>query len=65
MIAMVISVKMVENVSMDLIHTHAIVLQNTQDNIVLKMSMNVPFVQIFVKMVLLVPILTVDIRAFV
>ena len=56
---------MVENVSMDLIHTHAIVLQNTQDNIVLKMSMNVPFVQIFVKMVLLVPILTVDIRAFV
>ena len=62
---MVISVKMVENVSTDLILTHAIVLQNTQDNIVLKMSMSVPFVQIYVKMELHVPIQTVDIRVFV
>ena len=56
---------MVENVSTDLILTHAIVLQNTQDNIVLKMSMSVPFVQIYVKMELHVPIQTVDIRVFV
>ena len=56
---------MVENVSTDLILTHAIVLQNTQDNIVLKMSMSVPFAQIYVKMELHVPIQTVDIRVFV